>query len=48
MWKYNSKFDMKEVGYDAMDLVYLAQGRDRWLALVNTLASFIALVMDAM
>jgi hypothetical protein len=32
----NNKMDLKEVGWDGMDLIYLAQDRDQWWVLVNT------------
>jgi hypothetical protein len=28
--------DMREIGFVDVDWIYLAQDRDRWLALVNT------------
>jgi len=34
-WKDNIKMDLQEVGCGGMDWIKLAQGRDRWLALVN-------------
>jgi len=34
-WKNNVKMDLKEVGCGGMDWIELAQGRDRWRALVN-------------
>jgi hypothetical protein len=27
--------DLKEIGWDGVDYIHLAQDRDRWLALVN-------------
>jgi hypothetical protein len=35
-WKDNIKMDMREVGWGGMDWINLAQDRDRWRALVNT------------
>jgi hypothetical protein len=35
-WVYNIKIDLREMGYDGMDWIYLAQDRDQWRALVNT------------
>jgi hypothetical protein len=32
----NIKMDLRETGWDGMDLIDLAQDRDRWRALVNT------------
>jgi hypothetical protein len=32
----NIKMDLREIGWDGMDWIDLAQDRDRWRALVNT------------
>jgi hypothetical protein len=32
----NIKMDLREIGWDAMDWIDLAQDRDQWRALVNT------------
>jgi hypothetical protein len=32
----NIKIDLREIGWDVVDWVYLAQDRDQWSALVNT------------
>jgi hypothetical protein len=32
--------DLKEVGWESMDWIYLAQDRDRWRALVNAVIYF--------
>jgi hypothetical protein len=34
-WEDNIKMDLREVGWGDMDWINLAQGRDRWRALVN-------------
>jgi len=34
-WEDNIKMDLQEVGCGCMDWIELAQGRDRWRALVN-------------
>jgi hypothetical protein len=34
-WVDNIKMDLREVGWDGMDWIDLAQDRDRWRALVN-------------
>jgi hypothetical protein len=32
----NNKMDLREIGWDGMDWIDLAQDRDQWRALVNT------------
>jgi hypothetical protein len=34
-WVDNIKMDLREVGWDGMDWIYLTRDRDRWRALVN-------------
>jgi len=34
-WKDNIKMDLQGVGCGCMDWIELAQGRDKWQALVN-------------
>jgi hypothetical protein len=34
-WVENIKMDRREIGWDGMDEIDLAQDRDRWRALVN-------------
>jgi hypothetical protein len=34
-WEDNIKMDFKEVGFESMDWIKLAQNRERWRALVN-------------
>jgi hypothetical protein len=34
-WEDNIKMDLQKVGCGGMDWIELAQGRDRWQALVN-------------
>jgi hypothetical protein len=36
MWVNCIKMDLREIGWDGMDWIYLAQDRDQWRALVNT------------
>ena len=36
-WRYNIKTDPTDVRWDGVDCVNLAQGRDRWRAVVNTI-----------
>jgi hypothetical protein len=35
-WEDNIKMDLREIGWGGMDLIDLAQDRDQWRALVNT------------
>jgi hypothetical protein len=35
-WVDNIKTDLRETGWDGMDWIDLAQDRDKWRALVNT------------
>jgi hypothetical protein len=35
-WLDNIKIDLTEIGWDYMDWIDLAQNRDQWRALVNT------------
>jgi hypothetical protein len=35
-WEDNIKIDLREIGFGDVDWIYLAQDRDRWRALVNT------------
>jgi hypothetical protein len=32
----NIKIDLREIGWDGVDWIYLAQGRDQWWALAKT------------
>jgi hypothetical protein len=38
-WEYNIKKDIGEIGFRDVDWIHLAQDRDRWRALVNTVMS---------
>jgi hypothetical protein len=35
-WMDNIKVDLREIGWDDMDCIDLAQDRDQWRALMNT------------
>jgi transcription termination factor 2 len=39
-WVDNIKMDLRETGWDGMDWIDLAQERDQWRALVNTVMNF--------
>jgi hypothetical protein len=36
-WLDNIKIDLREIGWDRVDWIELAQDRDQWRALVNTI-----------
>jgi hypothetical protein len=36
----NIKLDVREIGWSGMDWIALAQDRDQWRALVNTIRNF--------
>jgi hypothetical protein len=35
-WEHNIKLDLRKIGFGDVDWIHLAQDRDRWRALVNT------------
>jgi hypothetical protein len=39
-WVDNIKMDLREIGRDGMDWIELAQDRDQWRTLVNTVLNF--------
>jgi hypothetical protein len=39
-WEHNIKIVLGEIGWDGMDWINLAQNRDQWPALVNTIMNF--------
>jgi hypothetical protein len=39
-WVDNIKMDLREIGWDGMDWIELAQDRDQWRALLNTVIKF--------
>jgi hypothetical protein len=39
-WMDNIKIDLRKIGWDCMDWIDLAQDRDQWRALVNTVMNF--------
>jgi hypothetical protein len=39
-WVDNIKVDLREIGWDGMDWFDLAEDRDQWRALVNTVMNF--------
>jgi hypothetical protein len=40
-WVDNIKMDLRDIGWDGMDWIDLAQDRDQWRALVNTVMNFL-------
>jgi hypothetical protein len=41
-WKDNIKSDLGEIAWEGMNLVNVAQDRDRWRALMNTVINFVS------
>jgi hypothetical protein len=39
-WEDNKLYLREEVGWEGVDRIHLAQDRDQWQALVNTLMNF--------
>jgi hypothetical protein len=39
-WVYNMKIVLRDTGWDGMDGINLAQDRDQWRALCNTVINF--------
>jgi hypothetical protein len=39
-WVDNIKMDLREVGWDGMDWINIAQDRDQWRVLVKTVMNF--------
>jgi hypothetical protein len=39
-WVDNIKMDLREIGWDGIDCIYLAQDRDQWRVLVNMVMNF--------
>jgi hypothetical protein len=39
-WVDNIKMDLREIGWGGMDWIDLAQDRDQWRSLVNTVINF--------
>jgi hypothetical protein len=40
-WEDNINMDSKDIECEGVDWIYLAQDRDRWRALVNTVMNFV-------
>jgi hypothetical protein len=40
-WEDNIKMDLREVGFGDVDWIHLAQDRDGWRALVNTVMNLL-------
>jgi hypothetical protein len=36
LWADNIKIDLREIEWDGVDWIHMAQDRDQWRALVNT------------
>jgi hypothetical protein len=42
-WVNNIKIDLRNIGWDGVDWIDMAQDRDQWRALVNTLLNILVL-----
>jgi hypothetical protein len=40
-WEDNISMDLREIGFEDVDWIHLAQDRGRWRALVNTVMSLL-------
>jgi hypothetical protein len=40
-WEDNIKMDLREIAFGDVDWIHLAQDRDRWRALVNTVMNLL-------
>jgi hypothetical protein len=43
-WKYNIKMYLREVGYNSVHWIHLAQNRDKYQTLVNTVMNILVLL----
>ena len=39
-WEDNIKIDIREVGLEDVELIYVIKDRDKWLAVVNEVINF--------
>jgi hypothetical protein len=39
-WEDNIRIDLREIGWEGVDWMHLAQDRDQWRALVNMVMNF--------
>jgi hypothetical protein len=39
-WEDNIKIDLRERGWGCMEWIHLAQDKDQWMSLVNTVMNF--------
>jgi hypothetical protein len=39
-WNDHNKMDLREIGWEGVYWIYLAQDRDQWRALVDTVMNF--------
>jgi hypothetical protein len=41
IWEYNIRMNFRGIGWEFVNWIHLAQGRDLWLALVNVVMNFL-------
>jgi hypothetical protein len=46
-WEDGIRMDLREIGWRSVDWIQLAQDRDRWRAVVNTVTNFWVLTPDS-
>jgi hypothetical protein len=39
-WENNIRMDLREIGWEGVDIIHLNQDRDQWQALVKTVMNF--------
>jgi hypothetical protein len=39
-WEDNIRMDLREIGWEYLDWIHLAQDRDQWWTLVNAIINF--------
>jgi hypothetical protein len=40
-WEDNIRMDLREIGWEGVDCMYLTQDRDKWWAVVNTVMNLL-------
>jgi hypothetical protein len=40
-WEVNIRMDLREIGWEALDWIYLTHNRNQWWAVVNTVINLL-------